>query len=185
DPYDGAGGDPYHHWTRKMSLAAATKDLGKLVKGSLVGIKVTKTGASPRIMSANVIGTRGTVSVTGSQLEGAFGLLSTWATFTAISSSASPTPATAPRLVTNNLAILSQMEHAFGQMDNASQTLVGKVVPARKGAHVTLQVRAGGRWRRSAVVQLGRGGSYSVRLAFAGVYRVVYRGLAGPSVVVR
>ena len=185
DPYDGAGGDPYHHWTRKMSLAAASKDLGKLVKGSLVGIKVTKTGASPRIMSANVIGTRGTVSVTGSQLEGAFGLLSTWATFTTISSSASPTPAAAPRLVTNNLAILSQMEHAFGQMDNASQTLVGKVVPARKGAHVTLQVRAAGRWRRSAVVQLGRGGSYSVRLAFAGVYRIVYRGLAGPSVVVR
>ena len=58
DPYDGAGGDPYHHWTRQMSLAAATKDLGKLVKGKLVGIKVTETGASPRIMTANVIGTR-------------------------------------------------------------------------------------------------------------------------------
>ena len=106
DPYDGAGGDPYHHWTRQMSLATAAKDLGKLVKGKLVGIKVTKTGASPRIMTANVIGTGGTVSVTGSQLEGAFGLLSTWAAFTTISSSASPTPAAAPRVVSNNLAIL-------------------------------------------------------------------------------
>jgi stage II sporulation protein D len=185
DPYDGAGGDPYHHWTRQMSLANATKDLGKLVKGKLVGIKVTHHGASPRIMTANVIGTRGTVSVTGSELEGAFGLLSTWAAFTTISSTASPTPATAPRIVTNNLAVLSQMESAFGQMDNASQTLSGKVLPAGKGTHVTLQVRARGRWRRSDVVQLGRGGSYSVRLASAGVYRVVYRGLAGPSVVVR
>ena len=58
DPYDGAGGDPYHHWTRQMSLATATKDLGKLVKGKLVGIKVTEHGASPRIMTANVIGSR-------------------------------------------------------------------------------------------------------------------------------
>jgi stage II sporulation protein D len=186
DPYDGAGGDPYHHWTRQMSMATAAKDLGKLVKGKLVGIKVTKTGASPRIMTANVIGTGGTVSVTGSQLEGAFGLLSTWATFTTISSSASPTPAAAPHIASNNLAeVLSQVKRAFGQMANASQTLSGKVVSTGKGAHVTVQVRTHGRWRRSGVVQLGRGGSYSVRLASAGVYRVVYRGLAGPSVVVR
>ncbi len=186
DPYDGAGGDPYHHWTRQMSLATATKDLGKLVKGKLVGIKVTEHGASPRIMTANVIGTRGTVSVTGSELEGAFGLLSTWAAFTTISSTASPTPAAAPHIVSNNLAeVLSQVKRAFGQMANATQTLSGKVVPAGKGAHVTVQVRAHGRWRRSGVVRLGRGGSYSVRLALAGVYRVEYRGLAGPSVVVR
>ncbi len=185
DPYDGAGGDPYHHWTRQMSLATATKDLGKLVKGKLVGIKVTKTGASPRIMSANVIGTGGSVSVTGSQLEGAFGLLSTWAAFTTISSTASPTPAAAPRVVTNNLAIVSQMESAFGRMDNASQTLSGAVFPAGKGTHATLEVRVGARWHRSRVVHLGRRGSYSVPLALAGVYRVVYRGLAGPSVVVR
>ena len=153
DPYDGAGGDPYHHWTRQMSLATATKDLGKLVKGKLVGIKVTKTGASPRIMSATVIGTGGTVSVTGSQLEGAFGLLSTWAAFTTISSTASPTPAAAPHIVSNNLAeVLSQVKRAFGQMANATQTLSGAVFPAGKGTHATLEVRAGGRWRRSGVV---------------------------------
>ncbi len=153
DPYDGAGGDPYHHWTRQMSLATATKDLGKLVKGKLVGIKVTKTGASPRIMSATVIGTGGTVSVTGSQLEGAFGLLSTWAAFTTISSTASPTPAAAPHIVSNNLAeVLSQVKRAFGQMANATQTLSGAVFPAGKGTHATLEVSAGGRWRRIGVV---------------------------------
>ena len=186
DPYDGAGGDPYHHWTRQMSLATATKDLGKLVKGKLVGIRVTKTGASPRIMTANVIGTGGTVSVTGSELEGAFGLLSTWASFTTISSSASPTPAASPRIVSNNLAeVLSQVKRAFGQMAaNATQTLSGAVFPAGKGTHATLEVRARGHWRRSGVVELAGGGRYSVRLASAGEYRVVYRGLAGPSVVV-
>ena len=76
DPYDGAGGDPYHHWTRQLSLPAAARALGRLVKGSLVGIRVTQHGASPRIISAAVIGTSGTTTVTGAQLEGAFGLLS-------------------------------------------------------------------------------------------------------------
>ena len=184
DPYDGAGGDPYHHWTHQMSPAAATKDLGKLVKGSLVGIKVTKTGASPRIMTANVIGTRGTRSVTGSQLEGAFGLLSTWATFTTISSSAGPTPTAGPSRAEDDLAIIAQMKRAFGQLDNASQTLRGTILPSGKGARVTIEARAGKHWRKASVVRLGPGGAYAVRVTSAGEYRVVYRGLAGPSVIV-
>jgi stage II sporulation protein D len=184
DPYDGAGGDPYHDWTRRLSLAASTRELGKLVKGSLVGIKITKTGASPRIMTAKVIGTRGTVSVTGSQLESAFGLLSTWATFTTISSSAGPTPTAAASHASGDLAILAQMKRLFGQMANASQTLRGTIFPVGKGARVTLEIRARGRWHRNGVVRLGAGGAYSVRVFDAGVYRVVYRGLAGPSVVV-
>jgi stage II sporulation protein D len=182
DPYDGAGGDPYHHWTRQISLAAATKDLGKLVKGSLVGIKVTKNGASPRIMTANVIGTRGTVSVTGSQLEGAFGLLSTWATFTTISSSAGPTPMAASD-VHGDLAVIAQMKQLFGQMA-AAQTLHGTILGAGEGARVTVEVRADKHWHKSTVVRLGSGGAYAVRVATAGTYRVVYRGLDGPSVVV-
>jgi stage II sporulation protein D len=185
DPYDGAGRDPYHHWTRQMSLAAAAKDLGKLVKGKLVGIKVTKHGASPRIMTAEVIGTRGTVSVTGSQLEGAFGLLSTWAAFTTISSSAGPTPTAGPAHDAGDLAILSQMKRLFGQMANASQTLSGRITPAGKGTHVTIEIRAGKHWLGSGVAAVRADGRYSVRLAFAGVYRVVYRGLDGPSVSVR
>jgi stage II sporulation protein D len=184
DPYDGAGGDPYHQWKRQLSLAAATKNLGKLVKGSLVGIRVTKTGASPRIMTASVIGTRGTTSVSGSQLEGAFGLLSTWATFTTISSSAAPTPTAGSSKAKSDLAVIAQLKRAFGQMDNASQTLHGAIVPGHKGARAVVEVRAGKRWRPAVVVRLGAGGRYSVRLAVGGVYRVVYRGLAGPSVVV-
>jgi stage II sporulation protein D len=184
DPYDGAGDDPYHHWTHHMSPAAATKDLGKLVKGSLIGIKVTKTGASPRIMTANVIGTRGTRSVTGSQLEGAFGLLSTWAAFTTISSSAGPTPTAGPTRAEGDLAIIAQMKRAFGQLDNASQTLRGTILPSGKGARVTIEVRAGKHWRKASVVRLGPRGAYAVRVTSAGEYRVVYRGLAGPSVIV-
>jgi SpoIID/LytB domain protein len=182
DPFDGAGGDPYHHWTRRLSMAAATRHLGKLVKGKLVGIRVTQTGASPRIVTANVIGTRGTVAVTGSQLQGAFGLLSTWATFTTISSTTGPTPTAVQSHASSDLAVLSQMKRLFSEMYDPSQTLRGTIFPAGEGARVTIEVRAGGRWRRSGVVRLGAGGAYSSRVTSAGDYRVVYRGLAGPSV---
>ena len=182
DPYDGAGGDPYHHWTRQLTVNAAAKRLGRLVKGKLVGIRVTQHGASPRIMSASVVGTRGTTTVTGTQLEGTFGLLSTWAQFTTISSAAAPTPAAGSGGAKGDLAVIAQMKRVFGQLANASQTLHGTIFPAGKGALATVEVRAGKHWRRSGVVRVGSGSRYSVRLAFAGVYRVVYRGLAGPSV---
>jgi len=41
DPYDGAGGDPYHQWTYQLSLPEATAKLSGLVKGMLRGIQVT------------------------------------------------------------------------------------------------------------------------------------------------
>ncbi len=182
DPYDGAAGDPYHHWTRQLSLSAATKQLGRFVKGKLIGIKVTQHGASPRIMSANVIGTAGTTTVTGSELEGAFGLLSTSAQFTTISSSSHPTPTAAAGDASGDLAVITQMKRAFGQLANASQTLHGKILPAGQGAPATIEVRAGKHWRRAGVVRIGSGGTYAARVAQAGTYRVVYRGLDGPSV---
>jgi stage II sporulation protein D len=83
DPYDGADGDPYHRWQIQMSLSAATTKLGPLVRGRLKRIVVTRHGVSPRVISAEVIGTGGTTKVTGAQLQGAFGLLSTWMSFTA------------------------------------------------------------------------------------------------------
>ncbi len=82
DPYDGAAGNPDHAWHVSMSLAAATRKLGSLVKGTLKRIVVTERGVSPRVVKAQVIGTRGSTTVTGAQLQSAFGLLSTNATFT-------------------------------------------------------------------------------------------------------
>jgi stage II sporulation protein D len=52
------------------------------VKGSLESIQITKTGVSPRIVTANVVGSAGTTRVTGSQLQSALGLYSTWMSFT-------------------------------------------------------------------------------------------------------
>jgi hypothetical protein len=69
-------------------------------------------------------------------------------------------------------------------MANASQTLHGKILPAGKGARVTIEVRAGKHWRRAGAVRIGPDGGYAARVARAGIYRVDYRGLDGPTVIV-
>jgi stage II sporulation protein D len=81
DPYDGAAGNTYHRWTNTMSVSAATAKLGSMVRGRLERIIVTQRGVSPRVMSARVIGTRGTTTATGVELAQAFGLPSTWMSF--------------------------------------------------------------------------------------------------------
>ncbi len=116
DPYDNAGQDPYHSWGSQMSLAAAARKLGRLVKGSLVGIAVTRHGVSPRIVQAQVVGTRGTSTVSGAQLQEIFGLDDTWATFTSITTT------------------------------DPSGKLSGTVFPAPAGGSVTIQSQTGRTW---------------------------------------
>lgn len=99
DPYD--DGSPYHRWGPiRLSRAQAQAKLGGLVKGSFVSIKVTKRGASPRVVKAAVIGTRGRTTVSGATLKARFGLRDTWMTFDSrsadIGGKPSPDPATAP-----------------------------------------------------------------------------------------
>jgi stage II sporulation protein D len=77
DPYDGAADNPYHSWRLTFTLAAATAKLHGLVDGTLERIVVTRRGVSPRVITAQVVGSQGTTTVTGSQLAAAFGLLST------------------------------------------------------------------------------------------------------------
>ncbi|MGH2871405.1 MAG: SpoIID/LytB domain-containing protein [Solirubrobacteraceae bacterium] len=84
DPYDSAGGDPYHSWSRTLGLPAATARLGALVHGRLIGIVAHHDGRSPRVVTADVVCTGGTVSATGAQLESLLGLDSTLASFTTI-----------------------------------------------------------------------------------------------------
>jgi stage II sporulation protein D len=80
DPYDTVS--PHHRWqTTRMALTRATALLRGLVKGRLRKIRVIKRGVSPRIVRAEVVGTRGTTTVTGPQLRKAFGLRDTWIRF--------------------------------------------------------------------------------------------------------
>jgi stage II sporulation protein D len=131
DPYDGAAGDPYHSWSSQMSLAAAARKLGGLVKGSLIGIQVTRHGVSPRIVSAEVVGTRGSTSVSGTQLQSSFGLDSTDASFTTISTL------------------------------DPHGTLSGSVFPAPASRSVIVQTSTGGGWHTSGHVPVSASGTFS------------------------
>ena len=84
DPYDDVS--PRHRWTLKPSKASVAKKLGGLVKGSFKGIRVTQRGESPRIMTAEVVGSRGVTPTDGPTLRARLGLFDTWASFTAIKS---------------------------------------------------------------------------------------------------
>jgi len=78
DPYD-AG--PMHRWTVTISFKSAASRLSGLVSGSFRGIEVLKRGTSPRIVSADVLGSKGRTLVSGPELAARLGLYDTWAYF--------------------------------------------------------------------------------------------------------
>ncbi len=76
DPYDKTS--PYHSWTVRMSRGEITAKLAGMVRGKLRKIDVTKTGDSPRIVRARVVGSKGSTVTSGYELQGRLGLRSTW-----------------------------------------------------------------------------------------------------------
>jgi stage II sporulation protein D len=152
DPYDGAGGDPYHQWGEQLSLSAAAAKLGALVKGPLVGITITRHGVSPRIIQAKVQGTKGATTVSGGALQQAFGLLTTDAAFTTLTTNATAT------------------------------TLSGTVFPARGGATYWVQELEPSGWKSITHARLTAAGRYTSPLPGTGTYRVQFSHLDGPAV---
>jgi stage II sporulation protein D len=192
DPYDGAGGDPYHRWGYNLTMGSASARLGGLVKGALIGIRVTKHGSSPRILLAQVVGTRGRSTVTGVQLQHIFGLLTTYAVFTTITTE--PGQAPGPRGRSRDIVLLPggnagaqavvALVPLVRSMVSGFPALHGTVFPAPKGAPITIQSLARGHWRTALHARLGAGGTYAVQLPGAGTYRISYNGLAGPAITV-
>lgn len=78
DPFDTG---PLHVWSTSLSFAAAARDLSGLVRGGLRGVEVLRRGASPRILTANILGTKGRTPISGDELAARFGLYDTWAYF--------------------------------------------------------------------------------------------------------
>ncbi len=188
DPYDGAGGDPYHRWSYQLSPASAAARLGSWVKGRLVGIRVTRHGVSPRIVFAEVVGTSAQTKVTGTQLQRAFGLPSTWASFTTISTApgvaARPArPNRAWHVSAESRALLALVPALKGLVGDVS-ALHGTVFPAAKGGRLVVQLRTRRGWRIVRRARLVSGGRYGTNLPGPGTYRIVYQGLSGPSVTV-
>jgi stage II sporulation protein D len=82
DPYDGAS--PKHRWTIRISPDAAGARLSGLVKGRFRGIRVLRRGRSPRVVTAQIVGTGGDTLVSGDTLKARLGLPDTWAYFAVV-----------------------------------------------------------------------------------------------------
>jgi SpoIID/LytB domain protein len=172
DPYDNVS--PKHRWGPvKLTIAQAQAKLGGLVKGRLKGVEVLERGSSPRVVAADVVGTRGRTRVDGATLRARLGLFDTWAYFTSIATRKRPP----------DDGDLVRATAASGPSPVAAIT--GSVVPARRGAEVQIQVRNGSEWTTVASTLVRRGGRYRAEVARAGTYRAVFSGDAGPSIRVR
>jgi SpoIID/LytB domain protein len=78
DPFDQGS---LHRWRLSLSFAAAGTRLRGIVKGAFRGIEVLRRGASPRIVSARVLGSAGASTIGGAELAARLGLYDTWAYF--------------------------------------------------------------------------------------------------------
>ena len=169
DPTDAAA--PRHRWTFTYSPKQMKSKLRAYLKGgTLRAVRIRQRGVSPRIVAADVVGTRGTARVTGTNLRQALGVYDNWMTFKRVTTS--PTRKTNARK-----AGLGAM--VFG----GGRGLVGLLDPSPRGGRFVVERRdSSGHWRRAAKGRTGREGAYRVRLKRAGVYRVRAGGVAGPAV---
>jgi stage II sporulation protein D len=181
DPYDGAS--PKHRWgPYRWSFATADRRLGSLVPGAFRGIDVVKRGRSPRIVLADIVGTRGRTRVSGSTLRARLGLYDTWATFTSITTGKTAKPKPAPGAPVGPTGGVTPEARAAAA---ARHRLTGRVLPAHRGSNVAIQRREGHRWVGVGTAETDRRGRYEYVPDLPGSYRVRYRGDAGPSVRIR
>ncbi|MGH2930644.1 MAG: hypothetical protein ACRDL8_20740, partial [Solirubrobacteraceae bacterium] len=117
---------------------------------------VTRHEASPRVVEAQVVGTRGTQSVTGAQLQSALRLDSTYASFETITTR------------------------------DPRNTLSGSIlpVPGRRRRSLAVQRRDGRTWHTVSHATVSRSGAYHATVA-PGRWRIAYGSLRGPAVTVR
>src|SRR6478609_7171970 len=144
---------PRHRWTIKLTMAQASRKLGSLVRGSFKGIRVTKRGVSPRIMTAEVIGSRGTTPVDGATLRARLGLFDTWASFNAISGTKEKAPAVEGD--PSGGATIPPRSFAFVHKPSAG-VLRGTVVGPRGRAKLRVQALRGTAWENVGSVRTSR-----------------------------
>jgi stage II sporulation protein D len=187
DPYDNLS--PRHRWRFVWAKSKLDAKLGSFVKGKLKSVKVTKRGVSPRIVNAQVVGTRGTVNVTGPQLRSRLGLYDTWAYFVSIQSGQGDTPT--QQQSANDV----QLTDGGGTTAGASRSWLRRVVaPHRlvvsgsvspRADKITLQQRAGSRWRTIGYGTTDDHGRYALKVESTGAYRILANRGVGPVVRVR
>jgi stage II sporulation protein D len=185
DPFDAAA--PRHRWTKRLSLRSAQRRLGKLLHGSLRQIRVLKRGLSPRVVSAEVVGTGGTTQVTGPQLRSKLGLFDTWARFTVITSRGAhgdgnaPSGPGAPATGTGGVAPRAVTPFAAVALPVAG-TIRGRIAPVLAGSPIAVERWSGSAWIEQFDVPARPSGRYGAIVRSPGLYRVRHLGAAGPPV---
>jgi stage II sporulation protein D len=170
DPYDNVS--PRHRWQpRTLSLATAGRKLRGLYAGAFQGVRVTQRGVSPRIIAAQVLGSGGSTTVSGSTLRARLGLFDTWAYFKTITTRpATPQPANPTGGAVG--PTLSRVRYA----------LRGSVIGAGRGATLRVQVRRGGVWLAAGTTRAGQGGAYAWGTSQPGTYRILSGAAPGPAI---
>lgn len=169
DPYDDAS--PRHRWRFTFTTSQMQARLRGLVKGRFRRIKVVKRGVSPRVVWADIIGTRGRTRVRGATLRARLGLHDTWASFTTIRSNGSRSAAGSSVLA------------AF--LGLPPRQITGSIDPRPRAGRVLVERRSRRGWRRVTTGRTDRRGRYHVFVVKPGVYRVRADGVAGPAVRIR
>ena len=162
-----------------MTLKQAGRKLGGLVKGKFRGIEVVQRGRSPRIVEADVIGSRGTTRTTGGTLRARLGLFDTWAFFTSITTGEEPAPEPEEGPPTGGAEPFGSAAWLKAHPVGA---LSGRVLPVLKSGKALVQRRDAGKWVTVGVARIGRGGRYRYTVTLPGTYRVRYHDENGPAV---
>jgi stage II sporulation protein D len=172
DPYDTQS--PYHRWTVRMSEAALDRALR--APGSFKRIKVLERGVSPRVVRAQVVGSRGTRTMSGPQIRSALGLRDTWFTDYRVATSSSRA----------SIAGRAWSGRAASWLPRPpTRLLVGRFQPAPRSRALRLERRVNGRFEGVGRTRTSRSGRYHVTLTRPGVYRVAYGAVKGPATRVR
>jgi len=165
DPFDDIS--PRHRWQFRFSGSELGARLG--APGTFRRVDVLQRGKSPRIVSARVVGSRGSRTLTGADIRARLDLYDSWASFTKVSTS-QVRRATRPGART-----------AGGPFPE----IVGAFTPAPRSGRVLVERREGGTWERVSRIHTSRKGRYRTTVGVDGVYRVRAGAVAGPAVRVK
>jgi stage II sporulation protein D len=177
DPYDDLS--PRHRWGPfTFTIRQVQQRLNGLVKGRFRRIRVLQRGTSPRVVYAQIVGSRGRTKVTGPTLRTRFGLFDTWASFRTVTTKVQSAAARGAAAAVPGAGGVVARGRATGR----ARVLTGSIRPGRRGTWVRVQRRTGGRWTTAVDTRLGRSGRYAVAVPGPGTYRVRAGGTVGPAV---
>jgi stage II sporulation protein D len=164
---------PLYRWTLSYTQRGLESKLKHYLKGRLRAVKIVKKGVSPRIVAADVVGSKGKVRVTGTNLRQALGARVNWMTFKRVRVDATRAETGASKL------------GIAGMVFGGGRGLVGNVEPAHGRARVVAYRRERGKWKKAAAALTTPGGDFRMTLADAGTYRVKIAGIDAGVVEVR